>query len=819
MPAHHLFQRGFARAAARRAPLALTLAILAGLSCHDDPVGPRISPTAGFSFVPQFSSSAAMVVDFDRVRIVFTRPGTNQVALDTVVFFPSDADSITLNLAIPVQGVGQSENLSFSLAMINAAGDTVFRGGPNAVTLTAGSTTAPVLVPIRYTGTGANAASVRITTPDTSVFFNDSVVLTAVVLDSANQPIAGTPIEWTSLDTNRATVPAANAGKVHGRTQRGPARIRARLLTGQADTGLVRVQPVPSALALLAGNAQSGTVDATLAQPLAVRVTAVDGLGVVGVRVRFTVVSGGGKVDTLAVTDTTGFAAAQLRLGTLAGPDTVRAAVTGLTGSPVTFVATALPGVAQTLAIAVQPSATAAGSPIAPAVEVAARDTFGNVATASTAGITLAITSGTGTAGAVLGGTLTRSVVNGVATFGNLTIDKAGTGYTLTAAATGLTGAATAAFNVVPGAPTHLGFGLQPGATVAGAPLAPAARVLILDALGNIVTSATDSVTIAFSANPAGGVLAGTLRVAAVAGVADFPSLRIIKAGSGYILAASATGLTGATSGAFSVTVGAAAKLAYTIQPTATIASAAIAPAPQVTVQDSVGNTVTSATTSITLAITSGTGTSGAVLSGTLTRAAVAGVADFPSLAIAKAGTGYTLTATATGVTGAASATFDITVGAAAQIVFATQPPDTVAAGALFGAAAAARDAFGNTVPGATGNVTLTLASNPTGDTLGGTKTQPLVAGVATFSDLVIGIAGAGYTIRATFDTMSVVSTALVVRAGPATALVRASGNGQVDTAGATLATSLVVRVRDADRKSTRLNSSHSTSARMPASA
>ena len=222
MPAHHLFHRGFARAAARRAPLAAALAILAGLSCHDDPAGPRVLPSAGFSFAPQFSSSAAMVVDFDRVRIVFTRAGTGAIAFDTVVSFPSDADSILLNLAIPVQGVGQSENLSFSLAMINAAGDTVFRGGPNFVTVTAGGTTAPVLVPIHYTGVGANAASVRIATRDTSVFFNDSVVLTAVALDSANQPIAGTPIEWTSLDTARALVPLPNSGKVLGRTSAAP---------------------------------------------------------------------------------------------------------------------------------------------------------------------------------------------------------------------------------------------------------------------------------------------------------------------------------------------------------------------------------------------------------------------------------------------------------------------------------------------------------------------------------------------------------------------------------------------------------------------
>jgi len=792
-----LFRGDFARTAARRAPLAATLAILAGLSCHDDPAGPRISPTAGFSFVPQFSSSAAMVVDFVRVRIVFLRAGTNQVALDTVVSFPSDADSITLNLAVPTQGVGQSENLSFSLAMINAAGDTVFRGGPNFVTVTAGGTTAPVLVPIHYTGVGSNAASVRIAVRDTSVFFNDSVVLTAVAFDSANQPISGTPIEWTSLDTTRALVPHPNSGKVFGRTQRGPARIRARLVTGQADTGLVRVQPVPSALALLAGNGQSGTVGAALAQPLAVRVTAVDGLGVVGVKVRFTVVSGGGTVDTLVVTDTAGSAAAQLRLGTLAGPDTVRAAVTGLTGSPVTFVATALPGAAKTLVIAVQPGTTAAGSPIAPAVQVAARDTFGNAATAFTGTVTLAI--GTNPASGTLSGTTAVAAVAGVATFSAVSINRPGTGYTLTATAAGLAAATTGAFSVVPGAPTRLGFGVQPDTTVAGALLAPAARVLILDAIGNTVTSATDSVTIAFGVNPAGGVLAGTLRVAAVAGVADFPSLRIAKADTGYTLSATSGTLTGATSSPFTISVGAAARLAFTVQPGATIAGVAIAPAPLVTVQDSVGNTVTASTASITVAI--GTNPSSGTLSGTTIVSAVGGTASFSTLSIDKAGAGYTLTAAASGLTGATSSALTVSVGAAAKLAFTVQPSAVVLGAVITPAVQVTiQDAQGNSVTSATTSVTLAITSGTgtSGAVLGGTLTQAAIAGVATFSTLTVNKVGIGYTLTATATSLTgVTSSAFAASVGAAAKLAFTVQPSAV-VAGAAITPAVQVTVQDA---------------------
>ncbi len=76
----------------------------------------------------------------------------------------------------------------------------------------------------------------------------------------------------------------------------------------------------------------------------------------------------------------------------------------------------------------------------------------------------------------------------------------------------------------------------------------------ILDANDNL-TSSTASVTVAIGTNPGGGTLAGTLTRAAVAGTATFNDLSIDKAGVGYTLTAASTGLTGATSGAFDITV------------------------------------------------------------------------------------------------------------------------------------------------------------------------------------------------------------------------------------------------------------------------
>src|SRR2546430_10327286 len=98
-------------------------------------------------------------------------------------------------------------------------------------------------------------------------------------------------------------------------------------------------------------------------------------------------------------------------------------------------------------AFRVQPSGVTAGNIMTPAVQVQIQDTLGNVDTSFTASVTLAI--GTNPVGGRLSGTTSVAPVNGVALFGDLALDKAGTGYTLTASAPGATGATSASFDVI----------------------------------------------------------------------------------------------------------------------------------------------------------------------------------------------------------------------------------------------------------------------------------------------------------------------------------------------------------------------------------
>src|SRR5256886_7420797 len=171
----------------------------------------------------------------------------------------------------------------------------------------------------------------------------------------------------------------------------------------------------------------------------------------------------------------------------------------------------------------------------------------------------------------------------------------------------------------------------------------PAVQLPGQDAQGTTVPGFTANVTVALGANPGSGTLSGNKTVPAVAGVATFGDLSLDKAGAGYTLTAASTGLSAPTSAAFNISAATANKLVFTLQPSNVVAGAAITPAVQVTTQDNLGNTVTSFSGNVTVAL--GNNPGGGALSGTTTVAAVSGVATVPGLGGNKAAHGYTLTA------------------------------------------------------------------------------------------------------------------------------------------------------------------------------
>src|SRR5207245_1667821 len=245
--------------------------------------------------------------------------------------------------------------------------------------------------------------------------------------------------------------------------------------------------------------------------------------------------------------------------------------------------------------------------------------------------------------GGTLSGTTSVTAVGGVVTFFDLSINKTGSGDTLTAAASGFAPVTSSAFDITPGTATQLVFTVQPSTTVAGAAISPAVQVSALDAVNNVVPGFTGTVTVAIGNNTGGSTLGGTTTVAAVNGVASFGSLTLDKTSSGYGLTATATGLSSTTSNSFTITAGTATQLVFGIQPGTTIAGHQISPAVKVRALDALGNLVPGFTGSVSVAL--GANPGGGTLSGTTPVAAVGGLATFFDLSINKTGSGYTLTA------------------------------------------------------------------------------------------------------------------------------------------------------------------------------
>ncbi len=123
------------------------------------------------------------------------------------------------------------------------------------------------------------------------------------------------------------------------------------------------------------------------------------------------------------------------------GPVFVRASdgtATGSTATGVTWTPDAA-GIGLQLRFVQEPTSTAAGALITPAVTVELLDQFFNRIPATGTSIAL-----TPSVPGVLGGTTPQPTASGVATFGDLTLTPVGTGYTLTASTAGYTGATSA---------------------------------------------------------------------------------------------------------------------------------------------------------------------------------------------------------------------------------------------------------------------------------------------------------------------------------------------------------------------------------------
>ena len=346
--------------------------------------------------------------------------------------------------------------------------------------------------------------------------------------------------------------------------------------------------------------------------------------------------------------------------------------------------------------------------------------------------------------------------------------------------------------------PTNLGILTDPTTATAGVSISPSVTVIALDASGKMTTGYVGSVTLAISAGTgtSGATLLGTTTVLAEGGVAEFNNLKINIAGIGYRLQATANGLSPVTTRAFDITPGAAAKLVFTDEPPSPSTAGAFLTS-QVTAQDALGNTATAFNGAVTMTITAGTGTSGATLSGTATVSADAGVASFSTLSINKAGTNYSLSATATNLTPDTSASFNIVSGEAWRIVIDTGNGQTATVGNPVATPPAVFVLDPNDNPVANEVVTFTVVSG--GGSITGATATTNDAGIASVGSWTLGSTAGPNTLTAASGTLAGSPLSFTATGTPdiAYSIEINAGDGQSATVGTAVAASPAVIVRD----------------------
>ena len=465
---------------------------------------------------------------------------------------------------------------------------------------------------------------------------------------------------------------------------------------GLADVIHPTITVTPGAaanIAVVAGNAQTGAVSTTLTDSVTFRVTDTFGNGVPGTLLGIAVTSGGG---VLAPSTGSTNAIGQLRtawtLGSPLGLQSITATVAAAPAVQVVATATAIAGAATQLVMTSTPLGPQVAGIAFPNVVVQARDAAGNVATGFN-GIVRAYVD----TASVPFDSAAATAIGGVATFSGAFLEAAGT-YSLRFTAPGLSNAIGSAFVVTPAAAAILGpDGANSGNGQTAAILTTLAnplRARLTDTYLNPIAG----VTVLFTATRGIDTLAVDTVVTNAQGIASITPSMPETAGPIQFLV-STTGLTGFT---FNITaaVGAAANLTLGASPTGGSVDAPIG-ATGVTARDLGGNAVLAFTGNVTVAVDSGT--VGALLAGTLTQAAVAGVASFADLRLDRPGL-YRLRFTSAGLNDEITTFFTMTVGAPAALTVLEGNGQTGGALQLLPNSIGARivDAFGNPIAGAT---------------------------------------------------------------------------------------------------------------------
>ena len=359
--------------------------------------------------------------------VTVTDAGGNPVAGASVMFevatFPAGATGSALSNAQPVttDGAGQA---STTLTLGNKV-------GPYTVTATSG-----VLGPVTFhaTATAGAAANLTMTSGDGqsgTISTTLAAPFVVTVTDAGGNPVAGVNISFAF-----SSFPAGATGQAFSNAQPlttdANGQVSTTLTLGNkagdyaaaaSGTGLGPVTfhaagtaGAAANLTLTSGDGQTAAISTALAAPFVVTVTDVGGNPVAGISVTFAIMTvptgASGQLSNAqpVTTDASGRASTMLTLGEKVGTYTVSATSGTLSGSPVTFTATALAGPLDHFTIGEILTQTE-GTPFD--VTITAQDIANNTVAGYAGPVALAISAGTvspTTSGAFTNGLVTVQV-------------------------------------------------------------------------------------------------------------------------------------------------------------------------------------------------------------------------------------------------------------------------------------------------------------------------------------------------------------------------------------------------------------------------
>jgi len=330
--------------------------------------------------------------------------------------------------AITVRGIAVTWSIGSGGGSLSRTVDTTDADGRSSVTWilgpTVGQQSALATVdgvsgsPVTFTATAAapSATQMALVSGNSQTANVGTALASPLVVkvgDASNAGVAGITVNWAVTSGGGAVWAGTSVTNASGNAQvnwtLGPtvgtqtATATVSGLTGSpvtfSATGTA-VPPAATQMALVSGNNQTGTVGTALASPLVVKVGDASNAGVAGVTVSWAVTAGGGAVSAAtSVTNASGQAQINWTLGATVGAQAATATVSGMTGSPVTFTATAAAPLATQLALVSGNNQTGAVNAALAAPLVVK---VGDASNAGVAGVTVtwAVTLGGGTVSA-----------------------------------------------------------------------------------------------------------------------------------------------------------------------------------------------------------------------------------------------------------------------------------------------------------------------------------------------------------------------------------------------------------------------------------